>query len=104
MAWEEAAHRLPGALGQEKDVLELSASEMEERRFDEQVGVEALTVPEASAPPQLKPHLIESWWKARTRQLQILSAEVQPPPQVVEHSMFCFYPQAQVQKEIQSAS
>ena len=62
-------------------------------------------MPEASAPPQLKPHLVESWWKTRrTRQPQILTGEVQQPPQAVEHSMLCFYHQAKVPKEIQSAT
>ena len=54
-------------MGQVKDVVEPSAPEMEEWRFDEQVGVEGLLVLEASAPPRLKPHLVESWWKARRK-------------------------------------
>lgn len=36
---------------------------MEEQRFDEQVGVEALLVLEASAPPWLGPHLDEAGGK-----------------------------------------
>ena len=64
-AREAAARRLPGAVGQVKDVMEPSAPEMEERRSDEQVQVEALPVPEASAPPRWRPHLVGSWWEAR---------------------------------------
>ena len=91
-------------MGQVQDVVEPSAPEMEEQRFDKQVGVEALPMQEASAPPWLKPHLVES---LKENKDSATAGEVQPPPQVVERSVLCFCPQAQamkVQKEIQSAS
>ena len=44
VAREEVARecRLPHAMGQVKNVVELSAPEMEKQRFEEQVGIEAL--------------------------------------------------------------
>ena len=60
MAWETAACRLLGAMGQVKDVVESSAPQMAEQRFVEQVGMGALPVPEASASPWFRPHLVES--------------------------------------------
>ncbi|XP_073074168.1 uncharacterized protein [Manis javanica] len=92
VAREEAAReaaaqerRLPGVLGQVKDVVVPSAPGMEEWRACGAGGISSSSA--------------ESWWRAQKKikiwQLRIPPGEVQPPPQVVEHSMLCSHPQAQ---------